>query len=171
MHNAIPPRWRRDHSKIRQMMFRSVRLPSAVRRPLRVLTATAVAGAGVMAAGGASHAQPPPPPPVMHNVKYTVFAEQPFDVSIYYRDTDPPNWADYSHNPYVYSPKVEAHVGPDRQWVLDVMLANPNEWAMVTATSGRSTQTPNIHCVLAVDGVVVATDAGPRGALCSIRNW
>ena len=57
------------------------------------------------------------------------------------------------------------------QWVLDVQLANPDEWAMVKATAAPSTQTPNIHCVLAVDGVVVATDASPRGALCSIRNW
>ena len=42
---------------------------------------------------------------------------------------------------------------------------------MVTATSGQGSATPNIHCVLAVDGVVVATDQGPKGALCSIRNW
>ena len=92
-------------------------------------------------------------------------------LTAYYRDVDPPNWAEYIHNPYMYSPKVEADVGPDMQWVLDVQLANPDEWAMVTATAAPSTQTPNIHCVLAVDGVVVATDAGPRGALCSIRNW
>ncbi|MCT7660567.1 hypothetical protein N4S67_19380 [Mycobacterium sp. CPCC 205710] len=112
-----------------------------------------------------------PIPMPMHQVKYTVFAEQPFFVDIYYRDTDPPNWADYSHNPYLFSPKVEAQVGPAQQWVLDVTLANPDQWAMVTATSGPSDETPNIHCVLAVDGVVVSTDAGPKGALCSIRSW
>lgn len=153
------------------MMFAPVHLVSARRRLVSLLSAVLVAGAGVLAAAATSHAQPPPPPPALHNVKYTVFAEQPFNVAIYYRDTDPPNWADYSHNPYVFSPKVEAHVGPDQQWVLDVMLANPNEWAMVTATSGPSPDKPNIHCVLAVDGVVVSTDAGPKGALCSIRNW
>ena len=93
-------------------------------------------------------------------------------MEIYYRDVDPPNWADYSHNPYVFSPKVEADVGPNQQWNLDVALANPDEWAMVVAApAGESRQTPNIHCVLAVDGVVVATDQGPKGALCSIRNW
>ena len=54
-------------------------------------------------------------------------------VEIYYRDVDPPNWADYSHNPYVFSPNAEADVGPDQQWNLDVSLANPDEWAMVTA--------------------------------------
>jgi hypothetical protein len=115
-------------------------------------------------------AQDPPLPP-MHNVKYSVFAEAPTSVEIYYRDVDPPNWADYSHNPYVYSPKSEANVGPDMQWNLDVTLANPDQWAMVTATSGQGLDTPNIHCVLAVDGIVVKTHQGPRGALCSIRNW
>ncbi|MGV0716908.1 hypothetical protein ABQE93_16010 [Mycolicibacterium sp. XJ662] len=153
------------------MMFAPVGLVNARRRLVAVVSAVLMAGAGVLVANATSHAQPPPPPPALHNVKYTVFAEQPFNVAIYYRDTDPPNWADYSHNPYVFSPKVDAHVGPDQQWVLDVMLANPNEWAMVTATSGPSSDQPNIHCVLAVDGVVVSTDAGPKGALCSIRNW
>jgi hypothetical protein len=56
-------------------------------------------------------------------------------------------------------------------WTLDVMLANPDQWAMVTATSLDSPQTPNFHCVLAVDGQVVATHQGPKGALCSIRHW
>ncbi|GAT07122.1 uncharacterized protein RMCN_0255 [Mycolicibacterium novocastrense] len=117
-------------------------------------------------------AQPPPPPPApLHNVKYTVWAEQPFFVDVYYRDVDPPNWAAYSHNPYQFSPKVEAQVGPDQQWNLDVQLANPESWAMVTATSGPGVQNPNIHCALAVDGVVVKTHQGPKGALCSIRSY
>jgi hypothetical protein len=36
---------------------------------------------------------------VVHRVTYTVTADQSLDVDIYYRDVDPPNWADYSHNP------------------------------------------------------------------------
>jgi hypothetical protein len=91
-------------------------------------------------------------------------------LKIYYRDIDPPNWADYSHNPYVYTPKVEADVGPDQQWNLDVQLANPEDWAMVVA-QGEPGLSPNVHCILAVDGVVVKTDQRPKGALCSIRNW
>lgn len=112
-----------------------------------------------------------PPPPALHNVHYTVWAEQPFNVEIYYRDVDPPNWADYSHNPYQFSPNVEADVGPNHQWNLDVGLANPDMWAMVVAGTGESTKRPNIHCALAVDGVVVKTGQGPKGALCSIRPW
>ena len=112
------------------------------------------------------------PPPPLHNVHYTVWAEQQFNAVIYYRDTDPPNWGDYSHNPYQFSPKVEADIGPKQQWNLDVGLANPDEWAMVVAgTGGESTKTPNIHCALAVDGAIVKTNQGPKGALCSIRNW
>ncbi len=116
---------------------------------------------------------PAPPPPPLRHVQYSVFSEQPYaNAEIYYRDTDPPNWAEYSHNPYLYSPNVEASIGPDQKWNLDVWLANPDEWAMVTVgTSGESTATPNIHCVLAVDGQVVKTAQGPKGALCSIRNW
>lgn len=110
--------------------------------------------------------------PVLHNVKYTVFSEIPFaNAEIYYRDVDPPNFADYSHNPYVFSPNVNATVGPNQMWTLDVMLADPNQWAMVTVSSLDSPQRPNFHCVLAVDGEVVATNQGPKGALCSIRNW
>src|SRR5215207_9676340 len=114
---------------------------------LGLLSATVLTAAALMLTPAASHAEPP-----LHHVKYTVFSEQPAYVDIYYRDTDPPNFAAYSHNPYLYSPNVEADVGPDTRWNFDVMLANPDHWAMVTATVFESPQTPNIHCVLAVDG-------------------
>ncbi|WP_163729880.1 hypothetical protein [Mycobacterium gallinarum] len=132
---------------------------------LRLAAATVLATSGIAAASVPATAQAP-----LHNVKYTVFAEGPAYLKIYYRDVDPPNWADYSHNPYAYTPKVEADVGPNQQWNLDVQLANPDEWAMVVA-QGEPGLTPNVHCILAVDGVVVATDQRPKGALCSIRNW
>ena len=132
---------------------------------LRLVSATILAASSVTVVSAPAHAQGP-----LHNIKYTVFAEGPAYLDIYYRDVDPPNWADYSHNPYAYTPKVEADVGPNQQWNLDVQLANPDEWAMVVA-AGEPGLSPNVHCVLAVDGVVVATDQGPKGALCSIRNW
>jgi len=153
------------------MMFPPARPLTTMRRALIALGSAAVlTSTGLTLTSATATADDPLPPP-LHQVKYTVFAEQPFNVEIYYRDVDPPNWAEYSHNPYRFAPNVEADVGPDKQWVLDVMLANPNEWAMVTASNGGSTQTPNIHCVLAVDGVVVATHQGPKGALCSLRTW
>jgi hypothetical protein len=137
----------------------------------RLSSAVLVAVTGAVGTAGIASADDDPPPPPLHQVTYTIFTEKPFFAEIYYRDTDPPNFADYSHDPYVFSPNVEAQVGPDNPWVLTVMLANPNQWAMVTATSGQSPNPPNFHCVLAVDGVVVATNAGPKGALCSLRHW
>jgi len=142
------------------------------RPSLSAASATALVAACLVAGTPSAGADDDPPPPPLHNVHYTVWAEQAFNVSIYYRDTDPPNWADYSHNPYQFSPKVEADVGPNQQWNLDVGLVNPDEWAMVVAgTGGESATRPNIHCALAVDGVVVKTNQGPKGALCSLRNW
>jgi hypothetical protein len=108
----------------------------------------------------------------LHNVKYTIFSEQPFrNAQIYYRDVDPPNYATYSHNPYAFSPSADADTGPSQMWTMDVQLANPDEWAMVTVSSLDSPQRPNFHCVLAVDGKVVVSNQGSKGALCSIRNW
>lgn len=152
------------------MMFPIKRRITGRKALLPFAAATVLLVAGSVIPTTTATAQDPPPAP-LHNVKYTVFAEQPYQVEIYYRDVDPPNWADYSHNPYVYSPNTEANVGPDQQWNLDVQLANPNEWAMVVASAGQNYHNPNVHCVLAVDGVVVSTDQGPKGALCSIRNW
>jgi len=151
------------------MMFPRARHTSGRAALLALVSATTVAVTGTIIPSATATAQGEPPPP-LHNVKYTVFAEGPAFLNIYYRDVDPPNWADYSHNPYVFTPKVEADVGPDRQWNLDVQLANPDDWAMVVA-GGEPGLSPNVHCILAVDGVVVATDQRPKGALCSIRNW
>ncbi|QEN13387.1 hypothetical protein ACRDU6_12535 [Mycolicibacterium sp. ELW1] len=130
---------------------------------------SAVALAAVCVAGSSAPAGAEEP---LHQVTYSVFSELPFRAAdIYYRDTEPANWSDYSHDPYVFSPKVEADIGPTKKWVLNVQLANPDEWAMVAATSGLSPTPPNVHCVLAVDGVVVAENSGPKGALCSLRHW
>jgi hypothetical protein len=106
-----------------------------------------------------------------HHVRYTVTAQERTAVAIYFREADPPNWADYSHNPYQYSPKAEADIGPDTPWVREVVLTDPQQWAMVSAGIGRASGTPNIRCELAVEGVVVATGEGARGALCSMRHW
>jgi len=133
---------------------------------LRIGSALAVAATAVIAAGPAAA-----DPPVLHDVTYTVYTDSPFPADIYYRDAEPPNFADYSHNPYQFSPKIEADIGPDKPWVLTVRLANPEYWAMVTATSGQSPTPPNFHCTLAVDGAVVASNSGAKGALCSLRHW
>ena len=141
---------------------------------MRVIGISAVTAAVVTAVASASLLTTVPAGaegPALHEVTYTVYTERPFFADIYYRDTDPPNFGDYSHNPYLFSPKAEAELGPDRPWVLNVKLANPRHWAMVLGTSGRSTEPPNFHCTLAIDGEVVVTNSGLKGALCSLRLW
>ena len=143
-------------------------MPGCAMRFVRFGSAFAVAAAGAAVTAVPATADEA----VMHNVTYSVFTEQPFHgAQIYYRDTDPQSWADYSHDPYLFSPNVEADLGPAQQWTMNVQLADPNEWAMVMATSGMSKFPPNFHCVLAVDGVVVSENSGAKGALCSLRNW
>lgn len=135
---------------------------------MRVVLATGSVAAAICLPVPA-HADPAP----LHQVTYTVTAQTPTRADIYYRETDPPNWADYSHNPYVFSPRAEADVAPDKPWVHETMLADPNLWAMVVVQSGEAPnlEPPGFNCELAVDGVVVKTDSGPKGALCSIRAW
>ncbi len=122
----------------------------------------------VLAAGAAPAAAEGP---VLHEVTYTVYTEQPFLAEIYYRDAEPPNFGDYSHDPYLFSPNVEAQLGPDRPWSLTVRLANPQQWAMVVGSSGLSPNPPTFHCTLSVDGAVVVQNTGLKGALCSMRLW
>ncbi|MGV0698857.1 hypothetical protein [Mycolicibacter sinensis] len=124
-------------------------------------------GAGGLAAAVVAHADTP----TSHHVVYTVTAAAPVTAEIYYRDVDPPTWADYSHNPYEFSPMARVEVGPGQPWVLHATLIDPQRWAMVTATSGRLSAAPMFHCELSVDGAVVATADGPKGALCALRHW
>ncbi|MCA4724471.1 MULTISPECIES: hypothetical protein [Mycolicibacterium] len=111
--------------------------------------------------------------PMVHRVTYTVTAEQPTTVGIYYREVDPPTWADYSHNPYEFSPRDDLTLEPGKPWVRETMLADPMKWAMVTVTTaGLAPQpTQTLRCELAIDGIVVDRADGPKGALCSLRNW
>lgn len=133
----------------------------------RKLIATLCAGASALTTAVPAHSEPP----VLRDVTYTVTTATPVSADIYFRDVDPPNWADYSHNSYMFSPKVSVELGPDRPWVLRAALADPDKWAMVSATSGRRPVEPMFRCELAVDGVVVATAEGAKGALCALRHW
>lgn len=115
-----------------------------------------------------------PPAPTPHRVKYTVTAAQPTHAEIYYLDNEPPRFDMWSHNPYQWMPSTKADVGPNQPWVFELMLNNPDQWATVSASTGKwynVTTAPEFHCELTVDGVVVASKDGPKGVLCSLRNW
>ncbi|KWX68141.1 hypothetical protein [Mycobacterium sp. NAZ190054] len=139
--------------------------------PILAASVTGLVAAGVVGTGGTAVAQPP-----LHHIRYTVGAAQDItNAEIYYREKDPPNWAEYSHNPYLFTPNVEANLGPNKPWVFETWLADPAQWSMVVVGL-PTTQTPELAppgfvCELRVDDVVVATDSGLRGALCSQRPW
>jgi hypothetical protein len=134
---------------------------------------TAASSAALLTVCSLTTAVPAAAEPPLHHVRYTVTANEPFFADIYYRDREPAVFADYSHDPYVFSPRARVDIGPDQPWVHDAMLADPSMWAMVVVQSGEAFgfPTPGFNCTLEVDGVVVKTDSGPKGALCSIRNW
>ena len=125
-----------------------------------------VAGAGVLTSTARAHADP-----VWHQVVYIVSARNPAYVDIFYQDQDPTLFSDYSHNPYVFTPQVHADVAPGKPWVQPVSLLNPDQWAMVTVTTGHELGAPGIQCDLSVDGKVLVSKVGPKGALCSLRSW
>jgi hypothetical protein len=132
-----------------------------------MLVASVLAGTGLLTSSPRAHADP-----VWHQVVYIVSTRSPAYVDIFYQDQDPTLFSDYSHNPYAFTPQVHADIAPDKPWVQPVNLLNPDQWAMVTATSGREPLVPGgIQCDLSVDGKVVVSKNGPKGALCSLRTW
>lgn len=126
--------------------------------------------AAVTAAGTAAPSRADDPP--MHQVRYVITAANPIWADIYYLDQQPPKFSDYSHNPYQFTPNVQADIGPGHPWTSPpVMLTDPNDYAMVVVSTGTEPGTPMFHCALVVDGKVVASNDGPKGTLCSLRLW
>jgi len=141
------------------------------------MTTTAIQKLGVTAAvllaaslGGPVPASADDDPP-MHQVVYTISAKNPIYADIYYQDQDPSKYSDYSHNPYTFTPNIQADIAPGRPWSQQVMLINPDAWAMVSVSTGRQPGTPGFHCTVSVDGNVVVSKDGAKGVLCSLRTW
>jgi hypothetical protein len=131
------------------------------------LAALSAAGYGTVAAAPARADDP-----VMHQVRYVITAASPIWADIYYLDQQPAKFSDYSHDTYQYTPNVQADIGPGHPWTSPVvMLTDPANYAMVTVSTGTEPGTPMFHCALVVDGVVVKSNDGPKGTLCSLRNW
>lgn len=132
-----------------------------------VSLASLLAAAGLLVGSGRAHADNP----VMHHVRYTVSAQNPIYTSIYYLDHQPAKFSDYSHNPYSFTPHVDIDLAPGKPWSFDLDMSDPDHYAMVVASTGTEPGTPGLHCDLAVDGAVVVSKDGPKGVLCSLRNW
>ncbi|MHA7652770.1 hypothetical protein ACX9NE_19970 [Mycobacterium sp. ML4] len=143
-------------------------MTTSTSRPLSAGAAALLAGAGLLCGPGQANADDDPP---MHQVVYTISAKNPIYADIYYQDQDPTKFSDYSHNPYTFTPNIQADIAPGRSWVQQVMLINPEAWAMVSVSTGRQPGTPGFHCTLSVDGNVVVSKDGDKGVLCSLRTW
>jgi hypothetical protein len=110
--------------------------------------------------------------PVMHTVTYVITAASPIYADIYYLDQQPDKFSDYSHNPYQFTPNVQADIAPGHPWVSPVvMLSDPDDYAMVTVSTGTEPGTPQFHCALVLDGKVVVSNDGAKGVICSLRSW
>jgi hypothetical protein len=138
-----------------------------VTRTRKALLGMAIALATASLAVTTAHADDPP----LHHVKYTVSAANPIYADIYYLDQEPPIFSDYSHNPYQFVPNVKADIAPGKPWTYELNLARPDDWAMVSVSTGTEPGTPQFHCDLTVDGKVVVSNDGPKGVLCSLRFW
>jgi hypothetical protein len=129
------------------------------------LAALSAAGYGTVAAAPVRADDP-----VMHQVRYVITAANPIWADIYYLDQQPARFSDYSHDTYQYTPNVQADIGPGHPWTSPVVMLTAT-YAMVTVSTGTEPGTPMFHCALVVDGVVVKSNDGPKGTLCSLRNW
>jgi hypothetical protein len=128
----------------------------------------------VLTTAGAAMTAPAPAraDPPMHEVRYVITSASPIWADIYYLGQQPAKFSDYSHNTYQFTPNVQADVGPGHPWTSPVvMLTDPDNYAMVVVSTGTEPGTPMFHCALVVDGAVVASNDGPKGTICSLRNW
>jgi hypothetical protein len=149
-------------------------VPGSGRPEARMTTigkaALGVALAATAAIGTTAPSRADDPP--THQVRYVITAASPIWADIYYLDQQPAKFSDYSHNTYQYTGNVQADIAPGHPWTSPVvMLTDPNDYAMVTVSTGTEPGTPMFHCALVVDGVVVKSNDGPKGVVCSLRTW
>jgi hypothetical protein len=115
--------------------------------------------------------------PAGHQVTYTVTATGNLTGNVRYMNTDPPSQAAYDANSSQFMSSVPATFAAGQPLVYTTTLADPNQWAIVTASGGchwpdcDSSNVPQIQCQIAVDGQVVVTQSATTGVTCSTRRW
>lgn len=105
---------------------------TGVDRLLAAGSALLLVCAGSAVSAGRAHADDP----VVHHVKYAVTSEKPIYTDIYYLDHQPAQFSDYSHNPYSFTPHVDVDIAPGRPWTFDLDMTDPDDYAMVVASTG-----------------------------------
>jgi hypothetical protein len=150
----------------------------------RVAAALIVIAAGVGITHGTSSANPGG-----HQVTYTVTTVSELVAQIYYMATEPPDMSAYADNTPKYLWASRPKVNPDAPWSYTTTLANPNQWATVSAfnhyaeadqPSDRGQVPPErylpginagFHCEIVIDGQVVVSKQGDHDVECSTRPW
>lgn len=105
-----------------------------------------------------------------HEVTYTITATSDLTGNISYIKTDPPSMAAYNANSSEYLETVRVPISGGQPVVYTTTLADPSQWALVTASGGLRIN-PEFHCEIAVDGEVVVSQQGGSGVSCATRPW
>lgn len=105
-----------------------------------------------------------------HEVTYTITATSDLTGNISYIKTDPPSMSAYNANSSEYLETVHAPISGGQPLVYTTTLADPGQWALVTASGGLRIN-PEFHCEIAVDGEVVVSEQGGSGVSCATRAW
>lgn len=105
-----------------------------------------------------------------HDVTYTITATSDLTGNISYIKADPPSMSAYNANSSDYLETVRVPIGGGQPVVYTTTLADPDQWALVTASGGLRIN-PEFHCEIAVDGEVVVSQQGGSGVSCSTRAW
>ena len=147
-----------------------------VRTVLSAVAVAMVGGAagisGVIATPATSHADP-----AGHQVTYTITTTGDLTGQVRYMNSDPPSQAAFDANSSQYMNTMQTAFTGGQPLVYTTTLANPNQWAIVSASGGchwpncDSGSIPELHCEIAVDGQVVVTQNAKTGVTCSTRPW
>ena len=133
--------------------------------------ATLAAAAAVAVTPATSYADP-----AGHQVTYTVTSPNNLTATVQYMNSDPPSQAAYNAHSSQYMNNVQAPLSGGQPVVYSTTLANPNQWAIVTASgilhwpdSGNGPAA--FHCEIAVDGQVVVKQDATSAVTCATRPW
>lgn len=108
---------------------------------------------------------------------YTITATGNLSGSVRYMNSDPPSQAAFEGNSSQFLNTVSTPFSPGEPLVYTATLANPNQWAYVSASGGckwpdcSSGVIAELRCEIAVDGQVVATNNATTAVTCTTRPW
>ena len=113
--------------------------------------------------------------PAGHQVTYTVTSPNNLTATVNYVSSDPPSQAAYDADPSKFMTNLQAPLSGGQPVVYTATLANPNQWARITASgmlhwpdSGNGPA--SFHCEIAVDGQVVAHQDATTTVTCSAHG-